>query len=227
MKAAQDETHAATILITHDLGLIAELADRVVVMYAGRVVELADVFEIFNSPRHPYTVGLDEHARAARCRPRVARSDPRPAPEHDLASSGLRISSAVRPLAGPRGLPDRRSGAPARSARAATTSRHATSPKSSPRSTSSARSWRTPRERDAGADSGGARASGRPAAETSFSASRASSSTSRSRPGSSSTRSDRCRRSPASTSPFEPARRSASSASPGAARRRSAGRSSS
>jgi oligopeptide/dipeptide ABC transporter ATP-binding protein len=58
MKAAQAETHAATVLITHDLGLIAELADRVVVMYAGRVVELGDVFTIFNSPRHPYTVGL-------------------------------------------------------------------------------------------------------------------------------------------------------------------------
>ena len=58
MRAAQEETHAATILITHDLGLIAELADRVVVMYAGRVVELGDVFTIFNSPRHPYTVGL-------------------------------------------------------------------------------------------------------------------------------------------------------------------------
>jgi oligopeptide/dipeptide ABC transporter ATP-binding protein len=58
MRAAQQETHAATILITHDLGLIAELADRVVVMYAGRVVELGDVFTIFNSPRHPYTVGL-------------------------------------------------------------------------------------------------------------------------------------------------------------------------
>jgi oligopeptide/dipeptide ABC transporter ATP-binding protein len=58
MRTAQEETHAATILITHDLGLIAELADRVVVMYAGRVVELADVFTIFNSPRHPYTVGL-------------------------------------------------------------------------------------------------------------------------------------------------------------------------
>jgi oligopeptide transport system ATP-binding protein len=58
MRAAQEETQAATILITHDLGLIAELADRVVVMYAGRVVELADVFTIFNSPRHPYTVGL-------------------------------------------------------------------------------------------------------------------------------------------------------------------------
>ncbi len=58
LKTAQRETHAATILITHDLGLIAELADRVVVMYAGRVVELSDVFTIFNSPRHPYTIGL-------------------------------------------------------------------------------------------------------------------------------------------------------------------------
>jgi oligopeptide/dipeptide ABC transporter ATP-binding protein len=58
LKTAQRETHAATVLITHDLGLIAELADRVVVMYAGRVVELTDVFTIFNSPRHPYTVGL-------------------------------------------------------------------------------------------------------------------------------------------------------------------------
>jgi oligopeptide/dipeptide ABC transporter ATP-binding protein len=58
MKTAQRETHAATVLITHDLGLIAELADRVVVMYAGRVVELGDVFTIFNSPRHPYTIGL-------------------------------------------------------------------------------------------------------------------------------------------------------------------------
>ena len=58
LKAARRETDAAIVLITHDLGLIAELADRVVVMYAGRVVELADVFTIFNEPRHPYTVGL-------------------------------------------------------------------------------------------------------------------------------------------------------------------------
>jgi oligopeptide/dipeptide ABC transporter ATP-binding protein len=58
LKAAQQETHAAIVLITHDLGLIAELADRVVVMYAGKVVELGDVYTIFNSPRHPYTVGL-------------------------------------------------------------------------------------------------------------------------------------------------------------------------
>jgi oligopeptide/dipeptide ABC transporter ATP-binding protein len=60
MKAAQRETHAATILITHDLGLVAELADHVVVMYAGRVVERGDVFTIFSNPRHPYTVGLME-----------------------------------------------------------------------------------------------------------------------------------------------------------------------
>jgi oligopeptide/dipeptide ABC transporter ATP-binding protein len=60
LKKAQDETHAATILITHDLGLIAELAHRVIVMYAGRVVELGDVHTIFAKPRHPYTIGLME-----------------------------------------------------------------------------------------------------------------------------------------------------------------------
>jgi oligopeptide/dipeptide ABC transporter ATP-binding protein len=58
LKAAQRETHAATILVTHDLGLIAEMADRVIVMYAGRVVEVGDVMTIFSSPRHPYTTGL-------------------------------------------------------------------------------------------------------------------------------------------------------------------------
>jgi oligopeptide/dipeptide ABC transporter ATP-binding protein len=58
LKAAQRETHAATILITHDLGLVAELCDRVAVMYAGRIVEMGDIHTIFASPRHPYTVGL-------------------------------------------------------------------------------------------------------------------------------------------------------------------------
>jgi oligopeptide/dipeptide ABC transporter ATP-binding protein len=60
LKEAQAETNAATILITHDLGLIAELADRVIVMYAGKVVENGDVHTIFSSPRHPYTIGLME-----------------------------------------------------------------------------------------------------------------------------------------------------------------------
>jgi oligopeptide/dipeptide ABC transporter ATP-binding protein len=58
LKLAKKESGAATILITHDLGLIAEMADRVVVMYAGRVLETGSVFDIFHRPRHPYTIGL-------------------------------------------------------------------------------------------------------------------------------------------------------------------------
>jgi oligopeptide/dipeptide ABC transporter ATP-binding protein len=49
---------ASIILITHDLGVIAEMCDRVIVMYAGNIVEIGDVFEIFDNPRHPYTQGL-------------------------------------------------------------------------------------------------------------------------------------------------------------------------
>jgi oligopeptide/dipeptide ABC transporter ATP-binding protein len=58
LRVIQEETQAATILITHDLGLIAEAADRVLVMYAGRVVEQAGVVELFQGPKHPYTIGL-------------------------------------------------------------------------------------------------------------------------------------------------------------------------
>jgi len=58
LKTVQEETHAATILITHDLGIVAEMCERVLVMYAGRIVESGDVHTIFRSPRHPYTVGL-------------------------------------------------------------------------------------------------------------------------------------------------------------------------
>jgi oligopeptide transport system ATP-binding protein len=58
MRRVQEETHAATILITHDLGIVAEMCDRVLVMYAGRIVESGDVQTIFRSPRHPYTIGL-------------------------------------------------------------------------------------------------------------------------------------------------------------------------
>jgi oligopeptide/dipeptide ABC transporter ATP-binding protein len=58
LRTAQERTGAATILITHDLGVVAELADRVVVMYAGRVAETAGVRELFAEPRHPYTMGL-------------------------------------------------------------------------------------------------------------------------------------------------------------------------
>jgi oligopeptide/dipeptide ABC transporter ATP-binding protein len=58
LKRVQQETEAATILITHDLGIVAEMCDRVLVMYAGHIVESGDVETIFRSPRHPYTIGL-------------------------------------------------------------------------------------------------------------------------------------------------------------------------
>ncbi|MFQ2174207.1 ABC transporter ATP-binding protein [Aeromonas rivipollensis] len=58
MKALQAQTGMAIIFITHDLGVVAELCDEVVVMYAGRAVERADIFELFDQPRHPYTHGL-------------------------------------------------------------------------------------------------------------------------------------------------------------------------
>jgi oligopeptide/dipeptide ABC transporter ATP-binding protein len=58
MRTLRDELGTAIILITHDLGVIADIADRVVVMYAGRRVEFAPGDELFAAPQHPYTVGL-------------------------------------------------------------------------------------------------------------------------------------------------------------------------
>ncbi|MGV6873806.1 ABC transporter ATP-binding protein [Pseudochelatococcus sp. B33] len=58
MAELQQRTQTAIVLITHDLGVIAETANRVVVMYAGRKVEEAEVTELFSTPLHPYTVGL-------------------------------------------------------------------------------------------------------------------------------------------------------------------------
>lgn len=54
----RNEFNAAVVLITHDLGVIAEMAERVAVMYAGRIVEQADVKTLFANPMHPYTIGL-------------------------------------------------------------------------------------------------------------------------------------------------------------------------
>ena len=58
MRDLREHTGTAIMLITHDLGVIAELADRVVVMYAGKVVEEASVGDLFTDPQHPYTLGL-------------------------------------------------------------------------------------------------------------------------------------------------------------------------
>jgi oligopeptide transport system ATP-binding protein len=54
----QDERQMGLILITHDLGVVADVADRIAVMYAGRVVEQADVHDLYRNPAHPYTKGL-------------------------------------------------------------------------------------------------------------------------------------------------------------------------
>jgi oligopeptide transport system ATP-binding protein len=56
----QEERQMGLILITHDLGVVADVADRIAVMYAGRIVEQSDVFEIYARPAHPYTKGLLE-----------------------------------------------------------------------------------------------------------------------------------------------------------------------
>jgi peptide/nickel transport system ATP-binding protein len=58
LRALQQQTGMAIILITHDLGVVAEMADEVAVMYSGRVVERAPGAAIFDNPQHPYTLGL-------------------------------------------------------------------------------------------------------------------------------------------------------------------------
>jgi peptide/nickel transport system ATP-binding protein len=58
MRELRDETGAAVILVTHDLGVVADIADRIAVMYAGRIVEQGTLDDIFYDPQHPYTWGL-------------------------------------------------------------------------------------------------------------------------------------------------------------------------
>ena len=90
----QQETGMALILVSHDMGVIAETCDRVAVMYAGRIVESAPVKAIFDAPAHPYTVGLlgsmvsGEHA--------VGRLEPIPGQPPDLAQLGPGCAFAPR-----------------------------------------------------------------------------------------------------------------------------------
>jgi peptide/nickel transport system ATP-binding protein/oligopeptide transport system ATP-binding protein len=83
----RDETGAAVILVTHDLGVVADIADRVAVMYAGRLVETGTLDELFYDPRHPYTWGLLGS---------ITRVD-RPRPERLPAIAGQPPSLADRP----------------------------------------------------------------------------------------------------------------------------------
>src|SRR5215218_2480887 len=83
----REETGAAVILVTHDLGVVADIADRIAVMYAGRIVEHGTLDEIFYDPQHPYTWGLLGS---------IARID-RPRPERLPAIPGMPPSLADRP----------------------------------------------------------------------------------------------------------------------------------
>jgi len=58
MNDLKDRINASIMFITHDLGVIAEMSDRVVIMYAGKIVETAPVMDMFSNPKHPYTLGL-------------------------------------------------------------------------------------------------------------------------------------------------------------------------
>ncbi|WP_274651967.1 ABC transporter ATP-binding protein [Paenibacillus humicola] len=60
LRELKEKTGTSVMLITHDLGVVAEMCDRVIVMYAGQVVEEADVAALFEDPKHPYTIGLME-----------------------------------------------------------------------------------------------------------------------------------------------------------------------
>src|SRR5687768_3748112 len=87
MRELRDETGAAIILVTHDLGVVADIADRIAVMYAGRVVEQGTLDEIFYDPQHPYTWGLLGS---------ITRIDV-PRPQRLPAISGMPPSLASRP----------------------------------------------------------------------------------------------------------------------------------
>ena len=112
------ELGMAIVLITHDLGVVAGLAERVLVMYAGRIVEEGPVEQIFDDPQHPYTRGL------LRSMPRLdaataqrARRDPGPAAQPAGAARGLRVPRplrASRSSAAPASARELRSFAPGR-----------------------------------------------------------------------------------------------------------------
>jgi len=87
IRELRDETNAAVILVTHDLGVVADIADRIAVMYAGRIVEEGTLDDVFYDPQHPYTWGLLGS---------ITRVD-RPRPERLPAIAGLPPSLANRP----------------------------------------------------------------------------------------------------------------------------------
>ena len=98
LKDLNRERKLAVILITHDLGVVAEIADRVLVMYAGRVVEEGTLDEIFYDPQHPYTWGLlGSLTRLDRERPRRLAADSGTAAVAAGHTRGLPLPPALPP----------------------------------------------------------------------------------------------------------------------------------
>ena len=105
LERIQERTNSAIVLITHDLGVVAGVADRVLVMYAGRPVETGTVDELFYASRHPYTLGLLASLPRLDTGDEVRAPVPHqgPAAIADLRPVRLRVPSALRlrPAAGP------------------------------------------------------------------------------------------------------------------------------
>ena len=93
LKELRRERNMGLLLITHNMGLVAEMCDRVIVMHSGRIVEMAEVNEIFDQPRHPYTQGLLRSIPTLDSPPktRLATLDWKPLPEHAAQSTLVEI----------------------------------------------------------------------------------------------------------------------------------------
>ncbi|SDC28625.1 peptide/nickel transport system ATP-binding protein [Paenibacillus sp. UNCCL117] len=92
MKRLKEEQEMGMLLITHDLGVVAEMCDRVVVMYAGRVVEEAPVKELFENPQHPYTKGLIQSVPKLRQKVRRLESIPGNVPDLSAMPQGCKFA---------------------------------------------------------------------------------------------------------------------------------------
>ena len=103
----RDEFGMAIIIITHNMGVVAETADRVLVMYAGRIVEQAPVARLFDRPLHPYTRGLLDCVPSLDQDQRAAGGDPGHAARPGAPPARLPVRAALPPCASPR-LPPRR-----------------------------------------------------------------------------------------------------------------------
>ena len=95
LQELQEERKMGLILITHDLGVVADVADRIAVMYAGRIVERGDIFEIYRQPAHPYTQGSARLDPAARPEGSDARRDRWTAAEPHPDPGRLSVQPAV------------------------------------------------------------------------------------------------------------------------------------